>query len=358
MALLWADSFDTYGTAAIMASSSLYANAYNSWDPLINNSAPRTGPSAIKINTSNNGDVNVTRILGATPSTMGQIWSLYLTAPTGSSPQTRPSMVWYNAAGTPLISIWPNPAMGLSVSAGDAGGPVLGSTPNNVLQVASYNYIEAKVFGNAVNGSVEIRINANPASLLLTNINTLQAGPGPFAQAGFRKSGGISSGSSESVYADDWAVWDNTGSFKNDFGPITRCRTRFPVTNGPAQAWPVTGAAQAYQALDNVPPLPASQYIQGVNVGDASNFGLTQLPTTTAYAVGINVITMLQASGLGVNGVTPSVISGPTTSDGAQITTNTNAVMYSQIWQNDPNSGGYFLLPALQAMLIQLKRTA
>lgn len=355
MALLWADGFDHYGTTAIMQTSGLYVAATGIG--IRPEADARTGTGALKVSTDGNGGINVRRLINPVGMTIGIGFALKVTGSTGNT--SNASTTQYrivNGSGTSLFSFFLTAAFGLRFTRGTYSSSVIAETEPGIFTLNAYNHMELRVFLDDTNGSIEVRMNGRtPPVLLVTGVDTLGATGTPAEFLIFKDNG--ASGGQSPQYLDDLTIWDTSTAFTNDFIGDNRCRTRLTASDGPVQNWPVTGAASPYLALDNVPPLPATEYVTADAAGDTSNFGLTQLPTNTAYCAGINMVTMLAKSDAGLCEVVPEIVSGAFTATGAPIVPGTGAAMYNQIFQTDPATGSLFLLPSLQALLGQIRRT-
>lgn len=156
-------------------------------------------------------------------------------------------------------------------------GTLEGSSPPNSFPVNAWFYYET--YFNRITGAFEARVNgttvvsgiAQPYTNPMTNIYW------------FIDSGG------ENQWLDDYVIYDASGDFNNSFLGDRHCRTTFLTADQANQDWvPATGAS-GYQMLDQVPPVPGTDYVEADNVNDLSSFQPGAIPGNTNFVNGCAV---------------------------------------------------------------------
>ena len=127
----------------------------------------------------------------------------------------------------------------------DSAETVLGQSKPCVAPAGSYFYFECKVFFDASEGAVEIRLNELPA-LTVAGVDTrsgfLQALPLLYGLGAY-------GAAVPAVYFDDTFFWDDSGALNNDFLGPCRVWTLFPSGDTVQADWTVQGAGTGYQAI-------------------------------------------------------------------------------------------------------------
>lgn len=231
-----------------------------------------------------------------------------------------------------------------------ANNSIVATTPINTITINTWNYYELQV--NQLTNKVvarlnnviifDVTLNTGQAKLNLVRLGAYD-GSGYYERTFFVAD----------LYITDGAVAGTNPGFIGD----VRCRTIFPTANGPDQQWPVTGAASAIDALDNVPFNPA-QYISAANVGDVSNFEMGDIPANTSYVAGLVLFPAIGKTDAGVCEVTPQVTSGETTQSYIPITPAIAPSQYPRIIETDPNTGLYWTRQTVNNLRLGFKRTA
>lgn len=340
MALVWGDGFDHYGTT--VNARTFYTGTGWSLNTTLANCRTGTGCIFIPYNTApfNRAVPNAKTYIIGTANNF-----------TLKSADTRFGPTWEFRNGTTVLGYVFVNYQG-SVVVYNAAGAVLYTSPINTILDGSYVYLEAKLFSHATNGTIEVRLNRTNILYAGTGLNT-----GGADITNINLGGYSSTYSGRDWYIDDFYINDTTTAFNNDFNGDIRCRTRYAASNGPQQDWTANNAP-AYGEINRVPYDAANHFISAAAVGNISNFGLPALPTNTAYANGLMMFVAASKSDAGTCTITPEILSGASQASGSLITPSTTAAYYATAFQTDPATGNLFLLPALQALLIQAERTA
>lgn len=230
MTQLFMDGFDHYGSG----SSGRDAALNGAWDELAGNvtlafPAPgaRTGPMAIK------GDAlssDMRRALGLAATTCIAGFAVFCdTLP--DDPNIH--RLWYfrDVFNTTLLYLATRPDGALEVR--NEAGTILATTTGPVINAASWQHIEAKIFvdtGGAT-GTIEVRVD----EISVLSLGGLTLGVNGVGIVAMQQGGGA--GDPNRVYWDDIVVRDDTGAVNNDFEGDLRVATLQPVVNGVNQGW-------------------------------------------------------------------------------------------------------------------------
>lgn len=340
MSLVWADGFDHWGTDAQFQT--VYQIADSVSLTAVN---PRTGTNGLLC--SNNRCFWAVSIVPIPQVIFGMAVRQDVPMPPGTA-----FYFWLMDNGGGIlgsVSI----DTGNSISVQKANGTVVGTSAPNVLPVGAYNFIEVKWVNSATVGSVQVRVN-NITVLLLTGLALSATNIGRIGAGGNHRN--VNEVSIPST-VDDFYICSTAGAYGNDFLGDIRCRMMLATANGPAQDWsPHTG--NAWQEINRVPVDPTNHFISAPAVGNVSTFTSTQLPTNTSYSAGLMLFVNANKTDAGICGITPGVLSGATVGSIPAISPAIGAAWYTGVQEVDPATGSPWLLPALQAVLSRVERTA
>lgn len=360
MALLWADGFDHYGTSPLLVLSGNYVYTTNDQSqPLRIGTTPgyiRTGAHYWDAS----GQVYLNwyggRLVGGTATILGAGGAFFFAGPPAGDNYC-PFMFCTTNKDTFQASI----RLGVdgSLSACSAkDGAVFGTSNPGVVAWGAYAYIEAKVICHAVNGSIVIRVN-NQIVLAVTGVNTNPVGTGTLTGVMCGTRGSNASAASPICQAiSDFIIWDGNGADNTDFRGDCRCRTIYADAVGAEQDWTNHGQPTAPESISLVPAVPATDYIEGTDVGDKSAFGFETIPTNVSAVFG--VVMMLQASktDAGTCEITPSIKSNTDIALGTPFSPGTGNAFYTSIFERDPQGGGNFTYQRINALIGAVERTA
>ena len=86
-----------------------------------------------------------------------------------------------------------------------------------------------------------------------------------------------------SIYADDFRVWDTTGSYQNaPVGIDSRIITKLPSGAGSVTAWTPNGASQNWQCVDENPPDGGTTYVSASTAGNQDSYAMPVASFTIA----------------------------------------------------------------------------
>lgn len=255
MALVWADGFDHWGSAA--NARNCYTSFVDQGGTTFNTSVARTG--ACRFFGSNNG--NIVRAINSPPTELIAGAAFRATGIGTSFGAT----TGFLAMGG--ISVFMNNLYGFTTNVGG-----LVSAPN-LWAVDTWFYLELRVKLNGANDEIEVRLNGT----------TIISGTGNYSASTTIDSvaSGRSSGAAQ-YYMDDFYICDKSGANNNDFLGDRRMRTIFPASDSAPQDWTEASGTDAWAMLDNVPANNA-QYVQATAAGQVSKFGMgPALPGNTS----------------------------------------------------------------------------
>jgi hypothetical protein len=358
MALIWADGFGTYGNTGRMRTSGAYVYTTNSGDqPLQIGSGAnaRTGNYYWFAREMSYQNWQGGHMIGGARSILGAGAAFLF-----PTPPSRDGFCLFKFTGgnkdQHQCAVTIHPDGSLRVVQYD-NGTTLGVTAPGIIVPGAYSYVEMRVFCDSVNGTVEVRRN-NQVVLLITGVNTNVQGTGNLTGVMHGQNNWAGGGYGVCEGIADLVIWDATGTYNNDFMGDVRCRTFFPVADGPEQDWTPTGAATNWEAVDAVPYNDAI-YSAGANVGDKVNFSKAALPVNTAYVAGVQLFTSMNKTDSGTCEVLPQIVgSDGTVASGAPISPGTGTAQFFSQFDVDPTTGATFTRLDFDSALFQLERTA
>lgn len=236
-------------------------------------------------------------------------------------------------------------------SVGSSVSTVIGTT-DSIIFAGTFNHIEAKINVDSIVGSVEIRVNG--VRVLLLEDLDLGSSPATLFQAnvGWQGNGGTS------YYIDDYILWDDTGSYNNDFLGQQRVLTIFPNGDGTEADWSITGGSgPGYDAIDELAQDGDTSYVRADTVGDKSSFTLPDLPTETAAIRALFVPAMGRIDDAGVGNIKVSMISGTDVLGGTDINLTPNYSYSRSVFEYDPATNEAWTKEGVEAALIRLEKT-
>jgi len=355
MALLWCDGFDHYGTSTAKMLDGVYAEVGTSAS--ISTLNPRTGANHLRINGgSGQAATFVRRVLGGAKTTVGLGAVFYLTAlPTGNNCQrifgyadaTNATQLGIVIQSTGTIEAWRGvPGSGTS----------LGATSSPVVVASAYQHIEAVVLFSQTVGTVEVRVNGVTV-LSVSGVDTCNTALTECSQVYI---GGAANGTQtdKTHYIDDLFCYDNTSSYNNTFIGDRRVLTLFPDANTATADWTAVGAATGYECIDEASPDDDTTYITAATVGLVSQFGLQNLPGGISVINAVVMVERARKTEAGTANTQVSVVSGASTTAGADKALTEIYTYRQDVFQIDPASAAPFTPSEVDALQFKVARTA
>lgn len=349
--LLWIDGFDIYGTSSTGVTNMLegvYAE-------ITANSSPTTTQARTGVNSyglSLNGTFR--RIFGSNLATVGvgMAW-FFNSLPTASNAIMLAQFL--DNGGSAVCTITMSTTGQIEVRTGGVSGTVRASS-SPVLVTTAWQHVEIKTTFHATTGACEIRVNGQTI-LNASNINTDALGTSYSSQVRVGSGGtaGFPTGN-PSVFVDDIFAWDLSGTYNNDFIGDKKVYALVPTSDTAVADWlPDTGST-GYTQIDEIPPV-STDYIQANTVGDESEFGMSNLPSDVTNVLGIQFYTKMLKTDAGDSSVQVSVVSGASDASGADRPITTNATVYTDVFEEDPDTSAPWTLSGVDAMLARVART-
>lgn len=303
----------------------------------------RTGTRCMRV-TSSFGAEQTRRALPATKSALGFGMGLYC--------DSLPGGLYYawrvlSAGALEIVTFYVTPAGQISVY---RSGVNIGIT-DPVIVSSSFQHVETKVIRDSVVGEIEIRIEGVTV-LHLTNLNL---GSTDIGMLSFEKTQNVSS--TGSIAIDDLVVWDTTGTKNNNFMGPQRVYTTFCDADTAVEDWTTTGAANAYQAVNNVPPDGDTTYIQASSSAQKIELELPAIPPEATQLAAVYVETMGKLTAAGYGNVQTSIVSGAAVANGPSTPLTTSYVYWPSVFEVDPNTGLPFTKTGFEAAKVRLEKT-
>lgn len=344
MTLVWAESFDFYGTNMSILAQRGYGTFSGSNMFLRNNAGlARTGLGYVQVDTTGTSLLGI--ILNAATNVVGSGVAI--------CPTVIPTSVSANSCGITFgvgtafnsYRVTINPDLGFSVWEGTT---LRGSSAPNLWAINSYYWLEVKAINNAAGGGAfEVRLNGETI-LAVTGLTIANQ----FTRVAIGKS---TNGGSDACFFDDWIVWDNSGAINNDFLGERRCVTTMPSGDTLEADWTPSTGTSGFAMIDESPPSDAD-YIQANTAGDISEFSKASIGIDTNDVAGVVVVTRALKTDAGANSFRIGLNSAGFVSNGAEKLPNTTVGYFADIFQRNPNGDIPWTRAAIDAALIRLTR--
>lgn len=355
MALLWCDGFDHYGTLARLTDGA-YAAIGSS--VLLSTTNPRTGTYCLRTNGGTmNSAAEVRRVFGGAKTSVGIGAAFYFSSlPSGNDgtnlfqfrDTANVEQVTIGLQSTGIISVWRRRP---------SGGTLLGSSASPAVTAAAYSHIEAFVFFSDSVGTVEVRVNGVTV-VSLSAVDTVYTANVEASQVLIGNHIPGESGVNPTMNIDDIFCYDNTTSYNNTFIGDRRVLTLFPDANTATADWTPVGAATGYECIDEANPDEDTTYITAATVGLESQFGLQNLPAGISVVNAVVMVERARKTEAGTANTQVSVVSGASTTAGADKPL-TEVYTYRQdVFQTDPASAAPFTPAEVDALQFKVERTA
>lgn len=348
--LLWMDSFDIYGTSTTGNTNMLegvYAQITGAGSPTT--AQARTGANSY---TFPNLVTSIRRIFGADKATVGVGYGIYIE----NLPNVSNAMclaTFLNNGGTAVASVTVSTTGQIEVRTGGPSGTVR-ATSAPALVTTAWQHVEMKLTFHATTGAAEIRVNGQTV-INASNINTDGAAGGVAAQV--RIGLDTTPGATPTTwYIDDLFAWDLSGTYNNDFIGDKKVYVLVPNADTAAADWTPNSGSTGYTQIDEIPP-SSSDYIQGTVVGDISEFELTDLPSDVTNVLALQFYTKMLKTDAGDSNVQMSAVSGASAAAGTDRPITTNATVYTDVFEEDPDTNAPWTLSGVNGMLARAART-
>jgi hypothetical protein len=360
MAIEWMDNFSMYGTNTLFMRNGAYAevagisdgNPSNVRPSIVNDPEPTASGRVLRMGIG--GGNWVRKALSGSFSTVGngfRLWMENLPVSTGRGPAIR----FANNINQTIMTVHVRTDGGIRVFRGAVNTTLIGETAGPVLVANAWQHIEIKATPDSVAGSVEIRVDGVTV-LNLTGVDN-QGAAGSIAQVEWLEHFSGATGNFAQMYIKDLVVWNNTGTYNNDFLGSVFVVNLVPDGDVVLNWAPSTGST-GWNLLDNSPPLDATQYISADNTPpDAYVCTLTNLPPDITSVRGVMTVQRSRKIDGGDGNLQVSVISGSDEQAGADRPVTTAFTYWFDIFEEDPATSAPWTPTAVDAMNLKIDRT-
>lgn len=353
--LLWADSFDHYGTTpsggreAMLNGAWAEFSAGNGTLPYVSNARARTGSHSLRIefNSLANAGVVARRVLGATKVVVGVGFAVWFT---GLPDVNGTHCIEFRDGSNAAVARCAIQSDG-SIGVYDANSLTYIGASQPCLQTSSWSHVEIKLTSDDVAGAVEIRVNGE--TVLSLEDQDFGTGVAALVWGNPQKN----SSGSFNWNIDDIFTWDTTGTLNNNFIGAQRVTTIFPDADTAVADWAKTGAANGYDCIDNVPPDGDTTYISTDGLNDQSEFELPALPPETDSIAGVYVPVLARLESAGSGNVQVSMISGVDAAAGPDTPLTTTYNYWGSVFETDPATDVAWTKSGLETALLRIEKT-
>lgn len=362
MALLWMESFDIYGPSGNEAR---MLDGLWAFIPSVGTTANYMSLSSVRARTGTYSyaffgmtalqTVQARRIFGSTKTAVGVGFGFYA----GALPSTSFALLLCglsDANNVTQLAFYLQTDGGIAVTRGDNSATLAVSNP--ALTAAAWNHVEIfAVIGDGTTGSFEVRVN-EVTVLNVTGVDTKESATPGVAQVaiGGRKGGGATT--TGSYYWDDMFAWDTLGGTVDDFVGDRRVYTFMPESDGPEQDWIVVPSGPAYEAVNEIPPNNATDYIGTAVQGAEVSLGFPSPPTTTVSVTAIQPMVRALKTDAGTADLMTSLRSGAAVANAPPRPITTAWTYWFDIFPTNPDTGAPWTPAELAAVEMLLTRTA
>lgn len=353
MALLWMDGFDHYGSDAA-ALVGAYLNATPS-NVIFSSGTARTGTYALS-HTTGNSDGVVNRSLGGAKTVFGIGLGVHLAA---LPPDYRPLLQFRDAGNTAQCTLWIAADGGIRLTRGStATSNVLADSASPVIGADNYAHLEMKITMSQTVGQFELRANEVVAINTAANLDTCSSAnvESSIVRLILRPVNNPSSGVAI-LSVDDFFAWDTSGSDTTDFVGDRRVVTLLPSANAATQEWSVTGAANAYTAIQSADD-DASYISASDSTPVTSDFDISNPDASVGAITAVQTCVLARKIEAGAATVQSSLLSGGDVTAGTAHSVGDTYAYYHDVFPTDPDTGAPWNNSGLTAAQIRLRRTA
>lgn len=335
MALEWFDAFDQYGPTAARLLDGVYAEMEG---VTLSTANPRTGVRHLRVNAMQN-DAGVRRVLSAPRASFGLGYAFRISElPTDAS--SFALLQGRNSLNNPVFTITVGPSGDIYVRNGGRNGTPLQHYPNPAIFANAYQHFEAKFddgFKVRINEVQLIDTLANPTGIAGSNVITsVKVGNGGFPLMGAQLTWDI----------DDLFCYNTEGDVNNDFIGDCKVYERFGNQDLSPQDWDISEGSDAFEMLNNVPPLDDAEYLlaNGVSLPKRALFGLPDLPLEIVEVRGVMLSTRAFKTDAGTARLVSGVLSDDVEENGAERAISMAPIWFNDVFDKDPKTDALWTL--------------
>lgn len=331
MAIVWAESFDFYGTVEATFNSNLGLRGYSELLARAVTVGARTGGVSLDAWVSSS-PTGATRILPA----MNNIafgCAINFRDNIGANAGFRGQGLHFGTgAGEYSFNVIGNAALGIDVrtpAGGSNPGPLIGISAPGLLVINTWYWLEVTAQHNKGNNTINIQVYLNN-NLIISISGVAFSGVNDITRFRIGKTG-TSGFQTRQAFYDDLVIGD---SYIGD----SYCFTRVPNSDGVLQDFSRSSGSQAFSLIDELVPNDAG-YIFATTSGDISDFGVSGFPAVAGVKAICPVVRAFKGIAGGGDFRLGVQNSGVSASMSAPFTPGTSPVYFSQIFENDPATG-------------------
>lgn len=356
MAINWMDNFNVYGTDG-GNTARLLNGVYAQNDGCTLGADPDPTATGLVLNVTpgyggGQSYQKLRKVLPVARTTLGQALRMWLDALPSEGDMAPCPFSFKDGSNNFLFNVVVTTTGQLSFRQGGFYGTELGITPNPVVTANAWAHMECKLVEDPAVGSFELRIEGVTV-LKLTNINT---GNTPIAQVELcNDPTSISTGVNMRIK--DWIIWDNTGTFNNDF--MGSCQVLKIIPNGDISLnWTPSAGTTGFNLINEVTPDDDGSYISAPYPAPAAYVcSLSDLPITVTSVRGVMPIHRSRKTDGGDGNIQIGALSGASTGLGANRPITTAYTYWWDIFDADPNGAVAWSRVSVNALNLQINRT-
>jgi hypothetical protein len=342
--ILFADTFNTYGTDTNLMLDGLYALTFNvslDLDPA------GSGTHVLRAATSALTGYLTRRVFPALRTTVGAGFRLWLD---GLPPTTShiPAFVFLDGSNGQQVAFTVDVIGRIVAHTGSGGGAQIGITSGPVVTANAWNHIEVKAVASLTVGSVEVRVNGVPV-LTVAGVNT---GTGYFQFALENPASAIN----YNYYIKDLVVWDSTGTYNTNFLGSVNVIDLLPDADV-VFPWTPSSGATGFNLISDLPPSDASYIAAGFPAPAASLFSVQNLPADVTSVKAAIVCVRSEKIDGGDGNIQAGLKSGASTGLGTDRPVTVAFTYYQDLFEVDPATAAPWSPTAINNVQLQLNRT-
>lgn len=237
---------------------------------------------------------------------------------------------------------------------GFAGGStIIGASSGPCIFAGTWQQVEVKFVVDGAAGSVEVRVDG-ALKLNLTGVDTGTVDVTQLIHCN-RNTG---ASSSSTFHMKDYFIWDDTGTYNNDF--LGNCFVHSLIPDGDVSGtWTASGGGFSYADIDDASPDDNTTYISSAwPAATAEVVTLSDLPPDATRVLGMmSLVRAIKTDGGDASLVT-SLVSTTNTVDGDTTPITTSYSYWTDIFEEDPDTSAAWTVAATNAVKLKINRTA
>jgi hypothetical protein len=357
MALVHADNFSIYGTTAALMLNGVYADTPSV--SLVTDPDGISGGYVMRI--SSNGTGGVRYVLTSASTTVGvaaRVWCTNLSFEF----YIRPTIAFYNSGGAIFCFVEFDTTGRAILKTGSTTGTTVATSVNPVITANGWYHLEAKlVTGAGATDSFELRVEGQTVTwdasvtgidLTADSIYQVFLGNGHFHS---------NAPSTDTNYYKDFVIWDDSGSYNNDFLGSVLVTNLLPTSDVDLN-WGLSTGTEGYSILDNIPPVDGTYiYAEDDPLPDPYVATLSDLPDDVTSVKGVITFVRAAKNDGGDGSLQVGLISDPDGTPATVLGTDRPITVAQTYWRDvfeeDPATTAPWLPAAVNDTNLQIDRT-